>query len=67
MADRLSAEIWIGGDIPQHLVPGLCEVICMEGAALDWAKSPFQPETADDLQAAVPFRPTISRWESRHS
>jgi hypothetical protein len=54
MPDRLSTEIWIGGDIPESLVPELCELIRTEEAALDWGKRSFQPRTARDLQVAAP-------------
>jgi hypothetical protein len=59
MPDRLSTEIWIGGDIPQQLVSELCQVIHAEGVALDWGARPFQPQTAEDLQASVPTAETL--------
>ena len=59
MADRLSTQVLIGGDIPESLVPGLCEVICAEGLALDYGARCFRPDTAEELQAAVPAGETL--------
>lgn len=52
MADRLAAEIFIGGPVPMRLVPQLCSLIAAEGVALDWGDAPFQPQTAKELVAA---------------
>lgn len=52
MADRLAAEIFIGGALPMRLVPQLCSIIAAEGVALDWGDAPFQPQTARELVAA---------------
>jgi hypothetical protein len=59
MADRLSTEIWIGGDIPEQLVPELCELIRAENVALDWGACSFQPQTVADLLAPVPNGETL--------
>lgn len=39
MSERMTAEIWIGGKVPAHLMPELCAKICAEisdGLFLDW-------------------------------
>ncbi len=65
MADRLSTVIWIGGDIPQQLVPALCEAIREEGVVLDGGTRPFQPQTAKDLLAPVPQGETLGLYHER--
>jgi hypothetical protein len=53
MSDRISAEIWIGGNIPEAIVPDLCAAITDEGVALEWAESSFQPKTVGDLRTSL--------------
>ena len=65
MADHLSTVIWIGGDIPQQLVPALCQIIREEEVALDWGTRPFQPQTAEDLLAPVPQGETLGLYHER--
>jgi hypothetical protein len=52
MADRLAAEIWIGGSIPQSLADALCATISNQGVALDWGGGPFTPAHATELMSA---------------
>lgn len=53
MADRMAAEIWIGGSIPESLVDELCGHIRDEGVSVDDDESPFEPHTAQELLAAA--------------
>jgi hypothetical protein len=53
MADRIPAEIWIGGKIAATLVPGLCAAISDAGASLAWGDVQFCPADADDLTNAL--------------
>ena len=52
MADRLSAEIRIGGRIPAAAVPGLCGAIGDQNVGLAWGDCGFWPQTAADLLEA---------------
>ena len=52
MSERMAAEIWIGGKVPAHLVPGLCGEIDAEGVSLEWGDARFCPKTAEDLLTA---------------
>jgi len=49
MSEYMAAEIWIGGPIPQRLVPQLCRAISGQGASLDWGDAHFAPAGAADL------------------
>ena len=49
MADRMAAEITIGGTIPASLVPQLCRTIIEEGVSHAWGDAPLCPQSADDL------------------
>ena len=54
MSERMSADIWIGGKVPAHSVPGLCREIDAQGVSLDWGGARFSPKTkAELLQARV--------------
>jgi hypothetical protein len=53
MSDCISADIWIGGNIPERLVPELCEIITREGVVLEWGEGPFQPKTVQDLKVSL--------------
>lgn len=53
MSEHLSAEIWIGGNIPESLVPELCAVITHEGVALEWGEGSFAPKTVQDLKTSL--------------
>jgi len=53
MADRMAAEIWIGGSIPESLVDEFCGHIRDEGVSVDDDESPFEPRTAQDLLEAA--------------
>jgi hypothetical protein len=53
MSDYIAAEITIGGKVKPSLVRSLCRAISSQRVALDWGESPFQPETAQDLLAAL--------------
>ena len=49
MAERMAAEITIGGTIPASLVPELCRTIIGEGVSHAWGDAPFRPLSAADL------------------
>ena len=49
MAERMAAEITIGGTIPASLVPQLCRTIIEEGVSHAWGDAPFHPQSAADL------------------
>ena len=49
MAERMAAEITIGGTIPASLVPQLCRTITEEGVSHAWGDAPFCPQSAADL------------------
>ncbi len=53
MADRMAAEIWIGGSIPESLVEELCGHIRDEGVSVDYGEASFEPHTARDLLEAA--------------
>jgi hypothetical protein len=53
MSEHLSAEIWIGGNIPESLVPDLCAAITTEGVALEWGEGSFTPKTVQDLKTSL--------------
>ena len=53
MSEHLSAEIWIGGNIPETLVPDLCAAITDEGVALEWGEGSFAPKTVQDLKTSL--------------
>ncbi len=53
MADRMAAEIWIGGAIPESLIDILCERIRDAGVSLDYGQAPFKPYTAQELLEAA--------------
>jgi len=53
MSEHLSAEIWIGGNIPESLVPELCAAITAEGVALEWGEGSFAPKTVQDLNTSL--------------
>lgn len=52
MADRLAAEIRIGGKVRRSVAKALCRVVATTGAALEWGEARFHPETIADLLAA---------------
>jgi hypothetical protein len=49
MADRMAAQLWIGGRLSAKQAEELCGVIADEGASLDWGDSAFRPSTPQDL------------------
>jgi hypothetical protein len=49
MSEPISAEIRIGGQIRQDLVPGLCRAIREEYVSLDWGDARFVPDSAEEL------------------
>ena len=53
MADRLAAEIEIGGTVSASLVAGLCAAINEDGLRLEWDGGDFHPRTAQDLLDAA--------------
>jgi len=53
MADRMAAEISIGGKIPASLVPDLCAVIADDHVCLDWGDRRFEPGSAKELMEAT--------------
>lgn len=53
MADRVSASITIGGDLPAALLPELLDRIAFEGLSTEWDGEPF---SADQLPTDEPLR-----------
>ncbi len=53
MADRMAAEIWIGGPIPEPLVEALCGHIRDEALSLDYGEASFEPRAAEELLEAA--------------
>ena len=53
MADRMAAEILIGGKLSRVRAEALCEAIRDQYVALDWGDGAFEPHTAEDLEWAV--------------
>ncbi len=49
MADRMAAEIWIGGSIPESLVEEFCGTIRDEGLGLNYGEESFKPQDAEEL------------------
>ncbi len=49
MADRMAAQIWIGGGLSAEQAEELCGVIADEGASLDYGDKAFRPSTPQDL------------------
>ncbi|HEX5105883.1 MAG TPA: hypothetical protein VFV87_18825 [Pirellulaceae bacterium] len=49
MSEPIPACISIGGKLPRHLVPQLCESIQADGLSLEWGDAHFRPKTAEDL------------------
>ncbi len=49
MADRMAAEIWIGGSIPESLVEEFCGALRDEALSLDWGEASFEPQDAEEL------------------
>jgi hypothetical protein len=52
MADRMAADIEIGGKVRRSVAEALCKVINESGTSLEWGGGCFQPETINDLLAA---------------
>jgi hypothetical protein len=52
MAERVAAQIWIGGRLSAEDADELCGVIDTEGVSLDWGDGPFCPSTSQDLLQA---------------
>ena len=52
MADRMAADIWIGGTISATLAEELCAVVCDTGASLEWGGGVFAPHTVKELLVA---------------
>ena len=61
MSEHLSAEIWIGGNIPETLVPDLCAAITDGGVALEWGEGSFAPKTVQDLKTSLRENDTHTR------
>ena len=54
MANRMAAQIWIGGTLSANQVEELCGAITTEGVLLEWGEGPFCPKTPRDLlQASI--------------
>ncbi len=49
MADRMSAEIWIGGSISESLVDEFCGVLRDESLSPDYGEASFEPHDAEEL------------------
>jgi len=52
MADRMAAEIRIGGKVRRSVAEVLCKVIATSAASLDWGEARFDPRTIDELLAS---------------
>ncbi|NQT37234.1 MAG: hypothetical protein HQ581_07080 [Planctomycetes bacterium] len=52
MAERVAAQIWIGGRLSAEDADELRGVIDTEGVSLDWGDGPFRPSTSRDLLQA---------------
>jgi hypothetical protein len=52
MADRMAAEIHIGGKVPRELVSKLCAAIAAENVSLEWGGAGFRPAGAEDILRA---------------
>lgn len=53
MSERMAAEIWIGGTIPEIAVSNLCAAIAQQGVCLEWGDEFFHPDSGEDLLSAV--------------
>ena len=51
MADRVTAQITIGGRIPASAIPGLIEAIQAEGLSTEYDGPPFEPDELVDGEA----------------
>jgi len=49
MADRMAAQIWIGGRLSGGQAEDLCGAIADEGVSLDYGDKTFRPSTPEDL------------------
>ena len=49
MSERIASEIWIGGKVPDRLVPDFCKAITSQIVLLDWGDARFEPTGADSL------------------
>ena len=63
MAERMAAQIWIGGRLSANQVDELCGAIATEGVSLDWGDRRFCPSTPQDLlQARVEHHDSRVLW-----
>jgi len=51
MSERMSANISIGGQLPQPRVPDLLRAILEAGVSLGWGDAAFMPTTGEELLA----------------
>jgi len=52
MANRMAAQIWVGGQLSANQVEELCGAIDTEGVSLEWGEGPFRPKTPRNLLRA---------------
>ena len=52
MADRMAAEIWIGGKVSSQLADQLAYEVACERVALEWGEVAFDPSCGSDLLGA---------------
>ena len=63
MAERLAAQIWIGGKLSADLVDELCGVIATQHVSLEWGDGQFNPSTPQELlQARIEHRDNQVLW-----
>ena len=52
MAERMAAEIWIGGKVTLSQADALAKAVAQEGVALDWGQKAFVPDCGEELLEA---------------
>jgi hypothetical protein len=62
MADRMAAEILIGGKLSRSRAEALCGAIQDQYIALDWGGGAYNPQTAEELVAAVEGSTVKDGW-----
>lgn len=71
MSDRMSAEIWIGGNLQRELLPDFCATITAEHVELEFDAGNVVIEAAEDLEDSLEplngarvlrFCHSLARW-----
>lgn len=52
MAERMAAEIWIGGRLDSGLVSDFTKTVGQQGVSREWGEQVFEPSTAEELLKA---------------